>query len=151
MSSQSPLRPALLVRAEVTHAVVSGVATAAAAAMASRPAWLGLLAGAVIGAANLHLLGLIAQRITQGSTRSKSAAVLGLVLKMGAVAAAVAATMFWLKPQPLALMAGLTLAPATLVAVAYLAAPTTNDAVSGVKTTGVAATASAGDTPGGAP
>lgn len=142
MSSQSPLRPALLVRAEVTHAVLAAVATVAAVGLATRPTWLGLLAGAVIGGANLHLLGIIAQRITQGSTRSKGAAVLGLVLKLGAVAAVLGATMFWLKPQPLALLVGLTLAPATLVAVAYLAAP---------DTTAAPVSASAGDTSGGAP
>jgi hypothetical protein len=139
-----------LVRAEVTHAVVAALATAVSAALATRSTWLGLLAGAVIGAANLHVLGLLAQRITQGSTRTKGAAVLGLVLKMGAVAAAVAATMFWLKPQPLALMAGLTLAPATLVLVAYLAAPSTHDAESSVKASDASATVSAVDTPGGA-
>ena len=123
MSSPIANSPALLVRVERVHAVIAVLAITLTVLATARPVWTGVAAGTVLGGANLHLLGILTRRLVDRTTSSKGAAVGGLMIKLAVLAAAIAAVMFWLKPHPVALMGGLSLAPGLLVVVAFVAPP----------------------------
>ncbi len=101
------------------------LAVAAFCAVASalqQGAWLtGLLAGGVIGAANLLALGWLGKRLLNGDPSAKMRAALLLALKMGVVGVVVIGALVLLQPQPMALLVAFTAAPAALMVAARAA------------------------------
>lgn len=119
-SGPVPAPPALITQVERVHAAVAGLAVLVGLVVAQRPVWAGLLAGGLIGGLNFRALGWLAVRLLSGRTRSQHAAIGLLLLKFTALAAAIGAVVIYLRPAPLALLVGVSFAPATLVVVALL-------------------------------
>lgn len=97
------------------HLLATAALCAVAAAMA-RGDWLkGLICGGAIGAANLLALGWIGKRLLGGDPSAKVRAALLLALKLGAVGGVVLGALILVRPDPMALLAAFTLAPAALM------------------------------------
>lgn len=100
------------------HLLATAALCAVAAAMA-RGDWLkGLICGGAIGAANLLALGWIGKRLLGGDPSAKVRAALLLALKLGAVGGVVLGALILVRPDPMALLAAFTLAPAALMVAA---------------------------------
>lgn len=111
-----PQQPTLIAQVERLHVAVAAVAVVAGFVLGGRAAGLGLIAGALVGAANFRGLGILTQRFVGGETQSRNTAIGLLVVKFVLLAAVIGAIVTWLRPDMLALLLGLTLAPACLVA-----------------------------------
>jgi len=94
---------------------VALAAVLASVALADQAHVAGMLAGALVGAANFRALGVLTARMVGGETNSRNAAIGMLVAKFILLAAALGAIVTWVRPDIVALLVGLTLAPACLV------------------------------------
>ena len=113
-------------RVEVLHAVVAFVAVLLTLSFWSGDRLSGVLAGALLGAANFRAMAMITERLTGSASASGRNTALGLLFgKLFGLIAAVAAVLFVLQPDPLAFILGLSLAPAALLIVATVARPDT--------------------------
>ncbi len=100
------------------HLLATAALCAAAAAM-SRGDWIkGLVCGGAIGAANLLALGWIGKRLLEGDPSAKMRAALLLAFKLAVVGGVVLGALIVVRPDPMALLAAFTLAPAALMVAA---------------------------------
>ena len=87
----------------------------------------GVVAGVLLGGANLRAMTMITERLTQSPNADGRNSALALLFgKLFLLIGAVGAVMLLLKPDAIAFIAGLSLAPAALLVVAALARPRTN-------------------------
>lgn len=126
MDQQSPtmsmhqrvIAPKALVKSvERLHVVVTVLALLAAFGLGSRPHWMGILLGALIGGVNFRGLAMVTQRLTSGETQTKNGAIGLLMGKFLLVGLAIAVILLAFKPNALTLLVGLSFAPICLVLV----------------------------------
>lgn len=108
--------PSLIVQVERLHVVVALAAVLVSVVVADKAHVAGMLAGVLVGGANFRALGMLTSRFVGGETSSRNAAIGLLVAKFAVLAAALGAIVTWVRPDIVALLIGLTLAPACLVA-----------------------------------
>jgi hypothetical protein len=124
MAASTQLEPATWIsRVERAHLGVVLAAVVVATVFAPRPFWAGLLAGGLVGAANLRALAFLTGRMVAADRSARHAAIGLMLVKFAALAGAVAAILRWLDPDALALLIGLTLAPASLALGTALRSP----------------------------
>lgn len=113
-------------RVEVLHAAVAFAAVLLTLGFWSGDRLSGVLAGALLGAANFRAMSLITERLTSSTSAGGRNSALGLLFgKLFSLIAALAAVLFVLQPDPLAFIVGLSFAPAALLIVATVARPET--------------------------
>ncbi len=108
-------QPSLIAQVEKLHVVVALLAVLATVALAGKAQVAGMLAGALVGAGNFRALGVLTSRLVGGETGSRNAAIGLLLAKFTLLAALLGAIVTWVRPDIVALLIGLTLAPACLV------------------------------------
>lgn len=115
-------------RVEKVHAVLAVVSIAVAAARWGQPVWSGVMLGALLGGLNFRALSVLAARFTRtGDATARSGAMGLIILKMGAMMAAVAVVMIVAKPSGAAFVVGISAAPVALLLVSGFARPTFDD------------------------
>lgn len=111
-------RRQLIRNVERSHALVAGSLVVVAALTLPAGIWWSLGVGALIGAANFRAMAAITDRLTQPDLARRGGMGLWMAGKLLGLIAAVGATLWWLEPQPVGLVIGLSLAPACLMGVA---------------------------------
>ena len=113
-------------RVELFHAAAAAVGVLLALSLWSGDRLSGVLAGVLLGGANLRAMTLITERLTSSPDANGRNGALALLLgKLMLLIATVAGVMLLLKPDALAFIAALSLAPAALLVVAAVARPAT--------------------------
>jgi hypothetical protein len=111
-------------RVEMLHALAALAAVGLALMVWPGERWTGVLAGVLLGAANFRAMAMFTERLT-GSVNAdgRNRALALLVGKLMALIVIVGVVMLILKPDPLAFILGISLAPAALLLVAAVARP----------------------------
>ena len=114
-------------RVEMLHAAAAVLGVLLAVSLLSGDRLSGVLAGVLLGGTNLRAMTLITERLTGSADANGRNGALALLLgKLMLLIATVGAVMLLLKPDPLAFIAALSLAPAALLVVAAVARPDTS-------------------------
>ncbi len=115
-------------RVEGLHAALGVVACVVAFLGWPTSIALGVFVGALLGGLNFRALALLAAKFTRvGDNAARSGAMGLIVVKLGAMMAAVGGVMVLVKPDVGAFLVGISLAPAALIGVALMARPVFDD------------------------
>lgn len=114
-------------RVELLHVAAAACGVLLAFSLWSGDRLSGVVAGVLLGGANLRAMTLITERLTSSLDANGRNGALALLLgKLMLLIATVGAVMLLLKPDVLAFIAALSLAPAALLVVAAVARPDTS-------------------------
>lgn len=103
--------PAIIPNALRLHLLAS-LLFAAGAGWLGGPKWtLAVAVGAILGGANLWVLGWVARRLMHGDPNARNRAVLVLALKLGALCGVVGLTIWALPVAPIGFLMGFSAAP----------------------------------------
>jgi len=112
------------------HAVVALAAVGLALMAWPGERWTGVLAGVLLGAGNFRAMAMFTERLTSSvDADGRNRALTLLVVKLIVLIVTVGAVMLLLKPDPLAFILGLSVAPAALLIVAAVARPGSHEDV----------------------
>ncbi len=100
--------------------IALAVVACGVSALFGRQALIGAIVGVAIGGVNFRVGAFLTRRFTEGTGRSKSAAVFLLVGKLALLALALGAAMRLLHPNPISLLVALSLAPLSTMIVTAL-------------------------------
>ncbi len=121
MSRSMSDRRSFIRRVERLHLLLAIVVCAVVVPMWPDGRWLGLVAGAAIGGANFRVLAVLTAKMTRVDPAQQKIGSMLLVGKMPALLVAIGLVMWWLQPEPIAFVIGLSLAPIALVLVSAFA------------------------------
>lgn len=113
-------RSRMLRKVEVAHAVIAVCVVVAAAVWSDLPQLVGLGAGFVLGGLNARALAALATRMTSVDAQARGAAAGLLMAKMLLLMAAVGAVLLLAKPDPVAFVIAISVAPAMLLGAGLL-------------------------------
>ena len=114
-------RRSFIRKVERLHLLLAIVVCAIAVPIWADGRWMGLVAGAAIGGANFRALALLTARLTRVDPTQRKIASMMLVGKLPMLLAAIGLVMWWLQPEPVSFVIGLSLAPVALVLVSAFA------------------------------
>ncbi len=111
-------------RVEMLHALTALAAVGLAMMIWPGERWTGVLAGVLLGAANFRAMAMFTERLTSSTTAGgRNGALALLVGKIMALIVVIGVVMLILKPNPIAFILGVSLAPAALLIMAAIARP----------------------------
>lgn len=120
-TTQPTQRQSFVRRVDVMNWALSVVVVIGAVWTQPADIWRGVLAGAMVATVNFRVLAALVSRFISGGVTNQSVAVAALMFKMLVLAAFLLVVLLLLKPDPVAMIVGLSVAPLSLLVVGLIA------------------------------